>query len=224
VRDDAHKRTYGVKFLQYSPAIKLSCKYMMVITLSLSSGLVLSNSASAQNPWLSGSSPLIEEGSQLSTKRNTWQDKTKSATADEIDESKYPPLDEDRTLGTGQFDELAEDLDSGLNSGSSNLDSLQQFDPQSLGEVPTYPGRSRGYPGSNYGQFQNPGLNSRYQSGAWPGNRGMNNLPFGNGYGNGLPFGGGNSSGFPFGGGNGSGFPFGGGNNGWMPFSNSGSW
>jgi len=196
---------------------------MVVVTLPLSSGLILSTSALAQNPWHSGSRPLIDEGSQLSTKRNTWQDKTQSATENEVDESKYPPLDEDRTLGTGEFDELAKDLNSDLSSGSSSLNNLQRFDPQILGEVPTYPGSNRGYSGSNYGHYQNPGLNSRHQSGAWPGNRGMNNMPFGGGYGNGLPFGGGNSTGFPFGGSNGSGFPLGG-NNGWMPFSNSGFW
>ncbi|MCK5360709.1 MAG: hypothetical protein KAJ95_08780 [Gammaproteobacteria bacterium] len=213
--------------------MNLSCKAVVVISLSLSSGLVFSDSAFAQNPWQSGSRPLIDEGSQISTKRNTWQDKTQSATADEFDESKYPPLDENRTLGTGEFDELTKNPGSAFTSGPSSLDTLQQFDPQSLGEVPTYPGSSRSYSGSNYDYYQNPGLSNRYQSGAWSGNRGMNNSPFGGGYGNGFPFGG-NGSGFPFGGsngsafpfsgGNGSGFPFGGGNNGWMPFSNSGFW
>lgn len=219
-----------MKLVQLHRSFNSSCKTMMALVLSFSCGMVLINSASAQNPWLAADRPLIEEGSQLSTNRNTWQDKTLPKEEGVFDESKYPPLEEEETLGTGVYGELPENTAKVPLPDYASSDGLQRFDTRALGEIPTYPGSSRGYSGGNYGRYQNPGLNNRYQtgnqSGFWPGNSGMYGMPFGGGSGSGFPFSGGNGSGSPLGWGNGSGsgFPFGGGNNGWMPFSNSGFW
>ena len=80
-----------------SRSINTSCKTMLIVVFSFSLEMTSVNSAIAQNPWLSESRPLIEEAGQLETKRNTWQDKNQSKTANEIDESKYPPFEEDKT-------------------------------------------------------------------------------------------------------------------------------
>lgn len=213
-----------MKLVQFTRNFNSSCKAMIMIALPFACQMALVKTASAENPWTASSRPLIEEGNQLSTKRNTWQDKSLSQDVSEYDESKYPPLEEDKTLGTGVYGVPIEDSALDTMPSYSSSDKLQRFDPQSLGDIPNYPGNSyQGYSDRNIPNYRTPGQMNNNQSGFWPGNRGMNSMPFGGGSGSGFPFPGG-SSGFPFTGGNGgSGSPMGG-NNGWMPFSNSGFW
>jgi len=174
--------------------------------------------ASGQNPWLQGDKPLLDDRSLESSEDNTWRDKAVSQPENAIDESKYPPMDENETLGTGRLGYPAVDqtlLDTAPVTGSSDF---QYPDAQAYRKKPVYPGNRQrdmsGYYGNRqYPQYR-PGYQSGYpgfQRGYWPGNGTMG----------GFPFGGGSGSGYPFGGG--SGFPFGGGND-WMPFSNSGHW
>jgi len=173
------------------------------------------NSASAQNPWFEGSRPLIDEGNQVSSDKNLWSEKQKAQSADAIDESKYPPLEEDKTLGMGIYGQPEAELTK--MAPSSLPESPQSIDPRSLGETPVYPRSSqrsmpghynnRAYP--SYRQGYRPG----YQSGYWPGNGGMGGFPFGGNSGNGFPFGGNSGNGSPFGMGNG-----------WMPNSGAGFW
>ena len=188
------------------------------------------NSASAQNPWFEGSRPLIDEGNQVSSDKNLWSEKQKAQSADAIDESKYPPLEEDKTLGMGLYGQPEAELTKV--APSSLPESSQSIDPQSPGEVPVYPGSSqrsmpghysnRAYPSyrpgyqpgyqSGYQSGYQPGYQPGYQSGSWPGDGGMGGFPFGGNSANGFPFGG-NSNGLPFGMGNG-----------WMPNSGTGFW
>lgn len=185
---------------------------------------LLINSASAQNPWFEGSRPLIDEGNQVSNDKNLWSEKQKAQSADAIDESKYPPLEEDKTLGMGIYGQPEAEM---TKAAPSLPESSQSIDRQSPGETPVYPGSSqrsmpghynnRAYP--SYRQGYRPG----YQSGYWPGNGGMGGSPFGGNSGNGFPFGGNSGNAFPFGGNSGNGFPFGMGN-GWMPNSGTGFW
>ncbi|MFW2438036.1 MAG: hypothetical protein ACN4GR_01545 [Arenicellales bacterium] len=164
--------------------------------------------ASGQNPWLESDKPLIDDRGLDLSKENSWREKADSQPEDAIDESKYPPMDENETLGTDRFGYPAVDQalqDSKPVTGSSDF---QYPDAQPYRKKPIYPGnRQQSMPGyyenRQYPQYR-PGYQSGYpgdQRGFWPGNGGMR--------------------GFPFGGGSGSGFPFGGGND-WMPFSNSG--
>ena len=205
-----------------------SCNYFssfgvkaVVLVLILAPGLSI-YPASGENPWIDGSRPLIDEGNVANTDENTWSEKQKLEGA--IDESKYPPLEEDKTLGTGFYDDRTVDLSPKDVPSTSTADSYPSFDPQSLGEVPAYPGSNQGSMPGQYGYNPQPryrqgyqqGYQQRYQpgyqSGYWPGNRGMGGFPFGGNSANDFPFGG-NSGGFPFGMGNG-----------WMPNSGSGFW
>ena len=173
--------------------------------------------ASGQNPWLGDDKPLIDDRSQDLSEDNTWRGKADSQSENAIDESKYPPMDENETLGTDRFGYPAEDLTSLDTSPVTGSSDFQYPDTRTYGQMPVYPGsRQRdmsGYYGNRqYPQYR-PGYQPGYQRGYRPGNGTMG----------GFPFGGGSGSGFPLGGGSGSGFPFGGGND-WMPFSNSGFW
>jgi uncharacterized membrane protein YgcG len=183
--------------------------------------------ASGQNPWLESDKPLLDDRSLDSSEDNTWRDKTVSQPDNAIDESKYPPMDENETLGTDRFGYPAVDqtlLDSSPVTGSSDFQypdaqayrKKQYPDAQAYRKKPVYPdSRQRNMPGY-YGNRQYPQYRPGYQSGYpdfqrgyGPGNGNMGGFPFGGGSGSGFPFGGG--SGSPFGGGPGSGFPFGGG-------------
>ena len=196
----------------------------LVFVMLISVQVLLINSSSAENPWTEGDRSLVDEGNPASSDRNSWIKKDSSLSVDGIDESKYPPLEEDKVLGTGIYGDSATDNSFAIEPGSSSTDTFQYYDPQSLGSIPVYPGSSQGNAGNYYSNNQMPPVRNRYQPAYRPG--------YGSGYGSGyrpgysgmsgFPFGGGNS-GFPFGGSNGSGFPFGGGN-GFMPFSNSGFW
>lgn len=176
--------------------------------------------ASGQNPWLEESKPLIDESDDSKIDVNSWSEKHKLEGS--IDESKYPPLEEDKTLGTGFYDDRTVDkpLKDAPPASTADPYSYQSFDSQSLGEVPVYPGSNqRSFPDQygnvtqpRYRQGYQPGYQPGYQSGYWPGNSGMSGFPFGGNSANGLPFGS-NSSGFPFGMGNG-----------WMPNPGSGFW
>jgi hypothetical protein len=220
----------------------------LVFVMLIAVQVLLINSSSAENPWTEGDRSLVDEGNPASSDRNSWIKKDSSLSVDGIDESKYPPLDEDMTLGTGIFGGSAAENSFASEPSSSSSDTIQYYDPQSLGSIPVYPGSSQGNAGNYYNNNQIPPIRNRYQpayrpgygagygSGYRPGygaGYGSGYRPgYGAGYGSGyrpgysgmsgFPFGSGNS-GFPFGGSNGSGFPFGGGN-GFMPFSNSGFW
>ena len=172
--------------------------------------------ASGQNPWLEGDKPLHDDRSLDLSEDHTWRDKAVSKPDNAIDESKYPPMDENETLGTDRFGypAVVQTLpDPSPVTGSSDF---QYPDAQAYRKKPVYPdNRQRNmsgyYENRQYPQYR-PGYQSGYpgfQRGYWPGNGTMG----------GFPFGGGSGSGYPFGGG--SGFPFGGGND-WMPFSNYG--
>ena len=193
----------------------------VLLVLISASGLSI-YPASGENPWVEGGRPLIDEVNVDKTDENTWSEKQKLEGA--IDESKYPPLEEDKTLGTGFYDDRTKNLSIKDAPSASTVDSYQSFDPQSLGEIPVYPGSNQrslqgqygNIPQQRYRQGYQQGYQQRYQpgyqSGYWPGNSGMG----------GYPFGGNSTYGFPFGGNSGS-FPFGMGN-GWMPNSGSGFW
>ena len=187
----------------------------VIMVLISASGLSV-YSASGQNPWLEESKPLIDESDEAKIDVNSWSEKRKLEGS--IDESKYPPLEEDETLGTGFYDDRTVDkpLKDAPPASTADAYSDQSFDSQSLGEVPVYPGSNqRSFP-DQYGNVPQPryrqGYQPGYQPGYWPGNGGMGGFPFGGNSAYGLPFGG-NSSGFPFGMGNG-----------WMPNPGSGFW
>jgi len=215
----------------------------LVFVMLIAVQVLLINSSSAENPWTEGDRSLVDEGNPASSDRNSWIKKDSSLSVDGVDESKYPPLEEDKVLGTGIYGDSATDNSFAIEPGSSSTDAFQYYDPQSLGSMPVYPGSSQGNAGNYYSNNQMPPIRNRYQpayrpgygsgygsgyrrpgygSRYRPGYSGMSGFPFGSGN-SGFPFSGSNGSGFPFGGGNGSGFPFGGGN-GFMPFSNSGFW
>jgi len=205
-----------------------SYRMPLVFAMMIAVQVLLVNASSAENPWTEGDRPLIDEGNQASTDRNTWIKKNNSLNVDGIDESKYPPLEEDKVLGTGIYSESAADNSFGMEPGSSSIDTIQYYDPQSLGQMPVYPDSSQGDTGSYYSNNRIPPIRNRYEPSYRPGYRSGYGSGYGSGYRpgysgmSGFPFGSGNG-GFPFGGSNGSGFPFGGGN-GFMPFSNSGFW
>jgi hypothetical protein len=194
---------------KYSKTISYFKAPLVFILLTATPGLSILP-ASGQNPWLESDKPLHDDSSLDSSEDNTWRDKAVSQPENAIDVSKYPPMDENETLGTDRFGHPA--VGKTLFNSSSVTDSsdFQYPDAQAYGQVPVYPvNRQRNVPGY-YGNRQYPQYRPGYQSGYpgyqrgyWPGNRNM--------------------GGFPFGGGSGSGFPFGGGN-GWMPFSNTGFW
>jgi len=205
------------------------CRAIMVfIVLQMLVGMSIS-SASAQNPWFESNQPLIDEGNQPISERNSWSGAKGVQSADAIDESKYPPLEEDETLGTGFYSAPAEDLPAKSTPSSPAGESYKSYSQQSLGEIPVYPGTHQGGFQSQYGNRPYSGYNQGFQpgypSGPWPGNNGMSGFPFGGNSSNGLPFGGNSyGNGFPFGGNSyGNGMPFGMGN-GWMPNSGTGFW
>ena len=53
--------------------------------------------ASGQNPWLQGDKPLHDDRSLDLSEDHTWRDKAVSKPDNAIDESKYPPMDENET-------------------------------------------------------------------------------------------------------------------------------
>jgi hypothetical protein len=171
-----------------------------VISVMLLSGFSILP-ASGQNPWLESDKPLIDDRNQDSSEDNTWRDKVVSEPDNEINESKYPPLDEDETLGTGQFGYSAEDMTSQDSSSVTGGSDLRYPDAQAFGQqMPFYPGNRQqnryGYYGNQQFPYSRPGYRSAYpgyRRDYWPGSGGV------------------------------GGFPFGGGNE-WMPFSYPGFW
>ena len=216
---------------KYSITISFFRAPLVFIMLSAMPGLSILP-ASGQNPWLEGDKPLLDDRSLDSSEDHTWRDKAASKPDNAIDESKYPPMDENETLGTDRFGYPAVDQtlpDPSPVTGSSDF---QYPDAQAYRKKPVYPdNRQRdmsGYYGNRqYPQYR-PGYQSGYpgyqsgypgyQRGFWPGNGGRGGFPFGGGSGSGFPFGGDSGSGFPFGGDSGSGFPFGGGSGSGFPF------
>lgn len=211
---------HGCNSMQFGLSTRFKLAIMALLVLP---GLIIS-SASAQNPWFEGTRPLIDDGDNILSEKNSWSDTKRLNSPDAIDESKYPPLEEDKTLGTGSYGEPLVDLAPSRDTVPASKDPYQFYDPKALGEVPVYPGSSQQNHAGQYGNLPGPqyrqgyqqgyqhGYQPGYQSGFWPGSSGMGGFPFGGNSGNGFPFGG-NNSGFPFGGGNS-----------WMPYSGSGFW
>jgi hypothetical protein len=211
-----------MKNVRLCRTLSLSYKPLVLIAMLVSLEVFLMQTATAQNPWLEDSRPLIDEGSQIKNSDNSWQGRSDSQSTDTIDESKYPPLEEDITLGTGVSGVSSPYDNSALSPSTVSSNMIQHSDFQPLGQIPVYPGgrqdnivpySAAAYPYAN--RYQ-----PAYPSGGWPGSS-MNQRPFGAGYGSGFPFGGNNGGGLPFWGSKGNGFPYGG-NNSWMPFSNTG--
>ena len=166
--------------------------------------------ASGQNPWHEESKPLIDDVTQDPSEENSWRGNTDTSSKGVIDESKYPPFDEDKTLGTNLPVVPPDGVTTQYASPPTAQNTFRYPESQAYGQMPVYPGSNQRNMSGYYGNSQYPQYRPGYQSG-YPGYQ----RRYGPGYGS--------MGGFPFGGGNGSGFPFGGGN-GWSPFSNSGFW
>ncbi|MEA1890966.1 MAG: hypothetical protein U9N50_14465 [Pseudomonadota bacterium] len=172
------------------------------------------------NPWLESSRPLID-GNPILSDSNSWRASEDSFSKDEIDESKYPPLDEDETLGTSYPVLPSERAPAqsglpGLAGSGFHYPQAQDFEP-----IPVYPDNTRrdasAYPDRQFSSYPRGYPQRGYQPG-YPTGFGQGYNPMGE-----FPFGGNSGRGSPFGGYTGTGSPFGMGN-GWMPFSGPGMW
>lgn len=173
---------------------------VLVISVMMLSGFSILP-ASGQNPWIESDNSLIDDSSQDTSEDNTWRDKPVPEPENSINESKYPPLDEDETLGTGYFGYSAEEMTPQDSSSVTGGSVVRYPDAQAYGQqMPVYPGSRQqnwdGYYGDQQFPYSRPGYRPAYpgyRRGYWPGN------------------------------GSAGGFPFGGGND-WMPFSYPGFW
>ncbi len=158
-----------------------------------------------ENPWVELSKPLISED-PIPSLKNNWRGDESSSNDEKIDESKYPPLDENVTLGTEYPAMPPENTPSQSSippvTGTSVFRYPQVQDYEAVPVYPSSPQRSMPAYGYRPTPMQRPGFQPGYPAG------------YGSGYNRGR---------MPFGGNQGGGFPFDMGNN-WMPFSGSGFW
>ena len=146
--------------------------------------------ASGENPWSGSDKPLIDDRRQDSFEDNTWSDKSVSEPENIINESKYPPIDEGETLGTGQFGYSAEAITSPGSPSVTDNSNLRYPDAQAYGQkMPVYPGSRQqnwyGYYGNQQYPYYRPGYRPAYpgyRRGSWPGYGGVGGFPFGSGY------------------------------------------
>jgi len=157
------------------------------------------------NPWIESSKPLID-GNPIPSEINSWRANENSQSRDKLDESRYPPLDENEALGTKYSVLPSENAPVQGTSPAIGGNWFRYPQAQDFEQMPVYPDNFR-RDFSAYSNRQYPPYQRGYQPGYPTG--------FGSGY---------NSmGGFPFAGNSGRGFPFGMGN-GWMPFSSPGFW
>jgi hypothetical protein len=160
--------------------------------------LVPTTVSAEENPWTT-SRMGPEESRNMSSDRNTWRDGTLDQSEDAVENSKYPPLDEDKALNIGVYSappvpqpslstpaQTSEDTSSTQQTygGYPPVDYNRQYN---YGNYPGY-GYSTG-PGYYGGAPWSGGMPGSGVGGYWPGS----------GYrGGGFPFGS-RSGGFPFG-------------------------
>ncbi len=207
------------KSIYFSPVRKSIASIIMIAIAGFSASIACAQTQT-DNPWLESSRPLID-GNPILSDSNSWRASEDSLSKDKIDESMYPPMDENETLGTN-YPVLpserapAQSTSSGVAGSGFHYPQAQDFEP-----IPVYPDNTRrdasAYPGRQFSSYPRGYPQRGYQPGYSTG--------FGQGYNpmGGVPFGGNSGRGSPFSGYTGSGSPFGMGN-GWMPFSGSGMW
>jgi len=157
----------------------------------------------AENPWIESSKPLID-GNPIPSDMNSWRGKEKSLSSNDYDESMYPPLDENKALGTEYSVLSSENAPVQRALPAVGMNRFRYPQAQGFEQIPVYPDNSRR-------EFSTYSYRQPYQRAYQPG--------YPAGYGPGY-----NSiGGFPFAGNSGRGFPFGMGD-GWMPFSSPGFW
>jgi hypothetical protein len=176
-----------------------SSRFTMLITLGCLPGISIST-ASAENPWHEDSRVTIDEELVSQPEEHRWSEQQEKEKA--FDESKYPPLDEDKTLGI-----------------TMRSYPVPEAEPETT--PPALTPEEYVYPDMQYGNqaYRNPGYG--YQG--YPGGYGYGGYSGYNPGGYGQRWPGSGRGGFPFGGNSWGGMPFGMGDN-WMPFGSPGYW
>ena len=150
----------------------------------------------AQNPWHEDFRVTIDEQLKDQPEDNLWSEEPPSDKP--FDESKYPPLDEDTTLG------ITMPVYPGVDQEPTAPKAIEEYtypDTQVEGQLPAYSSYPYGRQPGGYRPYS--GYHPGYYGSGWPGGSGWGGAPYG-----------GNSWG---------GFPFGMGNT-WMPFNSPGFW
>jgi len=135
-----------------------------------------------------------------------WREKENSLSKSKVDESMYPPLDENETLGTEYSVLPSENIPLQGALPAVGMNRFRYPQAQDFEQIPVYPDYSRrdfsAYSNRPYPPHQR-GYQPGYPAGYGPGYNSMGAFPFAGNSGGGLPFGMGN---------------------GWMPFSDTGFW
>lgn len=201
-----------MKLLPVNSFSKIRCLGLLACVFSMGIPGISVLSASAENPWHQDSKPLIDEPKQEPIE--SWSADSSNLPAGKVDDSKFPPFDEDTTLGTNLPPAAPrEGTTTQYAKPPTSTESSSYSGPHTFGQRPVYPDNYSQNLYGGYGVDPYQTYRPRTQYGYQPEYQGGYYSPRYNNWGSGLPFGG-----YP-----GTGFPFGRNNN-WMPFSGSGFW